>query len=140
MASKLLSLLVAVLLLLAALGHAQDVEVDAEADEFPQLGRATSQNRYRETASERDPGLMRAASHGDLDLMLQFLRAGQPVNAANSQGWTALVFGVANGYIDIVNEVPSPATALDAPLYYCFSFLQLTTPLFDASCCATAPT
>lgn len=98
-----LILLTAFLLVLLSVGS-QEVEIDT--NEFGELGSvSTTLQRPRELAAEFDPVLMRAASHGDSALVTEFLRGGISPNERNTQGWTALIFAVANGYHDIAQEV-----------------------------------
>ncbi|RYH17425.1 ankyrin repeat protein [archaeon] len=87
--------------------NAQEYEIDAEAEDFGQFGGGGSNQRelMKEVASEQDAPIIRAASHGDLQLVTEFIRDGQPLNTQNDQGWTAVTYAVANGYTDIVREV-----------------------------------
>lgn len=85
-----------------SLSYGQDIEVEADADVFQNAPvRMSSQH----AASEADPALMRAASHGDLVLVKEFIKSRQPVAARNRQGWSALTYAVANGFPDVVREL-----------------------------------
>eukprot|EP00981_Chlorochromonas_danica_P002249 scaffold437_cov168-Ochromonas_danica.AAC.66 len=95
--------LLAAFLLVLLSARSQEVEIDT--NEFGELGSvSTTLQRPRELAAEFDPVLMRAASHGDSALVTEFLRGGTSPNERNIQGWTALIFAVANGYQDIAQE------------------------------------
>jgi ankyrin repeat protein len=97
-------LLLALFAFLALAGAQQDFQVNTDAEEYATLPEQ-SRTFSKELASETDPALMRAASHGDFDLVSEFLRSGHHFNEQNAQGWTALTFAVANGYSDIASEV-----------------------------------
>lgn len=97
-----------VVLAILALGQisAQEYEIDAEAEDFGQFGGGSNDRELtKEVASEQDAPIIRAASHGDFQLVSEFIRDGQPLNTQNEQGWTAVTYAAANGYSDIVREV-----------------------------------
>jgi ankyrin len=64
--------------------------------------------------TEGHSGLLRAARNGNLDKVLEILKSGVDINAANANGLNALHLASKEGHADVVRELLKRGAQVDA--------------------------